>query len=100
MWHHARVLTKPAPGGLTWNHDPAVWQAQERPSIGEYLPSIKVPTLVIRGERSTLITRNMLERVRQAVPKCQVAEIRNTGHWCFDENPIEMERVVRQFLSS
>jgi pimeloyl-ACP methyl ester carboxylesterase len=98
--HHARHLTKPLPqGGLAWKRDRKVVALYHRPDAWEHLPRISVPTLLVRGAESTLLTAPVAERMRRAIPRCTLVELAGGGHWCYDEQPDAFQRAVAAFLA-
>ena len=97
--HHAAMLTREAPGGTrVWKRDRALVLGYERPDAWEALDRIGCPTLLVRGADSTLLTHNVAVRMRERIPTCQLVELSNAGHWCYDENPAEFEKAVLGFL--
>ena len=97
--HHATVLTRKNPGGSrVWKRDRALILGYERPDAWEALGSIGCPTLLVRGTDSTLLTHDVAVRMRERIPSCELVELANAGHWCYDENPAEFERAVLGFL--
>ena len=96
---NAAALTKPAPGGgLVWKRDREVVTRYDRPDAWEYLPRISVPTLIVRGAESTLLTGPVARRMRDAVPGSRLVEIDGGGHWAHLESPDAYERAVLDFL--
>ena len=59
------------------------------------LPNIKVPTLLIAGERDANSPAKMMSRMAQHIPSSQYIELKNTGHMA----PIENAAVFNQHLS-
>ena len=97
--HHAVVLTRKAPGGTrVWKRDRALVMGYERPDAWEALNRIGCPTLLMRGADSPLLTHDVAVRMRERIPTCQLVELPNAGHWCYDENPQEFEKAVLGFL--
>lgn len=97
--HHAMVLTKNGPEGTReWKRDRAVVINYERPDAWDVLQKIACPTLVVRGANSPLLTHSVAARMRKEIPHCELAELPNAGHWCYDENPLAFEKTVRTFL--
>ena len=59
---------------------------------------VKVPSLVIRGERSTRFTPEVLAEVRARAPQVQMAEVPASDHHIMLDNPHGFVEVVRRFL--
>jgi pimeloyl-ACP methyl ester carboxylesterase len=60
---------------------------------------VKVPALVIRGERSTRFTPEVLAEVRARAPQVQMAEVPASDHHITLDNPQGFIEVVRAFLN-
>jgi pimeloyl-ACP methyl ester carboxylesterase len=59
---------------------------------------VKVPALVIRGERSTRFTPDQLAEVRARAPQVQVAEVAASDHHITLDNPHGFVEAVQKFL--
>jgi pimeloyl-ACP methyl ester carboxylesterase len=59
---------------------------------------VKVPALVIRGERSTRFTPQQLAEVRARAPQVQMAEVPASDHHITLDNPQGFVDVVQKFL--
>ncbi len=59
---------------------------------------IKIPALVIRGERSTRFTPEVMAEIRAGAPQVQVAEVPASDHHIMLDNPSGFVEVVRRFL--
>ena len=70
----------------------------DRPDAWDYLPRIGAPTLIVRGAESTLLTRDVAERMQRTILGCRLAEIPDGGHWAHLERPDLYLRIVREFL--
>lgn len=64
------------------------------------LREIKVPTLVVRGERSEDLTQEIFTKMQTMSPLIQGVEIPNSGHWIHFEQPQNFIKVLKDFLSS
>ena len=96
---NATALTDPLPGGgLTWKRDRNVVTQYDRPDAWEYLPRISVPTLIVRGAESTLLTAPVARRMQQAIPDCRLVELDGGGHWAHLEDPEAYQRAVLDFV--
>ena len=96
---HALHMTRPLDGGaLRWRRDRNVVTHYDRPDAWEYLPRITVPTLIVRGAQSTLLTAPVARRMQEAIPDCRLVELEGGGHWCHDEQPQAFQRAVDAFL--
>lgn len=99
--HLAQVMTRPLPhDGLTWKRDRRVVLEYQRPDAWEYLPRIHVHTLLVRGAESTLLRRDVAERMARTIPACALVEIPQAGHWCYDDAPGGFLHTVGTFLDA
>ncbi|MEE8442957.1 MAG: alpha/beta hydrolase [Dehalococcoidia bacterium] len=97
--HQAEVMTREAPGGKrVWKRDRALVLGYERPEAWEYLDKIACDTLLVRGALSPLLTHEVAVRMQERIPRCELVELDNAGHWCYDENALDFKRAVKRFL--
>lgn len=86
----ALYSVKPLPGGgFGWRMDPAI-RAAQRPDPGApppppldlwgLVPAIRCPVLLIRGERSDILPREVAERFVASVPDGRLAVVPGLGH--------------------
>lgn len=97
----ARYSGRQEADGL-WRHkaDRAVY-AKFRQIAGVPLwKNVKVPALVIKGERSTRFTPEVLAEVRERAPQVQMAQVPASDHHITLDNPQGFVEVVREFLRS
>ena len=91
---------------LVWKHDPEfTWITgsaglKATPYLWEQLARIQCPLLVLRGERSTILTPEIRDRMLAAVPHAQSAEVPGSWHFLYDESPEEFTRLARGFLAT
>jgi pimeloyl-ACP methyl ester carboxylesterase len=64
------------------------------------LPSlvVRVPTLVIWGEKDTALLTGNLDGLDEVVPKLTIRRIPEGTHWVVREKPAEVNRLIREFL--
>ena len=65
------------------------------------LPSllVRVPTLVIWGEKDTALLTGNLDGLDEVVPKLTIRRIPEGTHWVVREKPAEVNRLIREFLA-
>jgi len=98
--HRAIHMTKELPGGRRiWKRDKTILLVYERAELWAYYRKINCPTLILRGEVSDTLTREVAQEMVQALPGAKLVEIKGAAHWCYDENPVDFEAAVREFLS-
>jgi pimeloyl-ACP methyl ester carboxylesterase len=85
--------------GFTWKFD---WRAlvhYRLDPIWPHLPEIRVPSLVVRGELSTIIGREELARVAREIPAASGIEIAGAHHHVPLDKPAELARAVAEFAA-
>lgn len=60
---------------------------------------IRVPTLVIWGDKDTALLTGNLTGLDQVVPTLTVKHIPDATHWVVREKPDEVNRFIRAFLA-
>ena len=96
--HLARAMTRPsADGKLAWKRDRQAILEYERPDAWATLAQISVPTLIIRGAGSTLLRKDVAQRMANTVPDAALVEVPG-GHWCLDEDPAAFLSALGRFL--
>jgi len=65
---------------------------------GDRLTSLKVPTLVIHGDRDILLPPDNARRLADLIPGARLAILKGAAHGLTTERPVEFARMVRDFL--
>ena len=75
--------------------------AEPRRAAGDQPPSlvVRVPTLVIWGEKDTALLTGNLDGLDQVVPKLTVRRIPDGTHWVVREKPADVNGLIREFLA-
>ncbi len=101
---HVRYqLRKNWAGKLVFKSDPELFwlngsaSAREIPYLWEAAAKISVPTLIMWGTKSELLTEEIVERMQATMQDAHVARF-ETGHYIPREQPEEFARIVREFL--
>jgi pimeloyl-ACP methyl ester carboxylesterase len=101
-WSQPGALT----GGLNYYRSsgigpPASASAQPQEATAAAIPPImvRVPTLVIWGEKDTALLTGNLNGLDQVVPKLTVTRIPEGTHWVVREKPADVNRIIREFLA-
>jgi pimeloyl-ACP methyl ester carboxylesterase len=83
-----------------WRHkaDRRVYANSQQQAGLPLWEKVKVPALVIRGERSTRFGPEELARIRASAPQVQMAEISASNHHIMLDNPLEFVAAVQAFL--
>jgi pimeloyl-ACP methyl ester carboxylesterase len=88
-YYRAMKAGPPAPGESTKN----------RMAIDPARLMVKVPTLVIWGEKDTALLPGNLDGLDQFVPHLTIRRIPEGTHWVVHEKPDEVNRHIRAFLA-
>ena len=73
--------------------------ATSQPSIDPASLLVKVPTLVIWGEKDTALLTGNLEGLEEFVPNLTIVRIPDGTHWVIHEQPERVNRLIREFLA-
>jgi pimeloyl-ACP methyl ester carboxylesterase len=68
-------------------------------AVEEKLPHVNVPTLVVRGEKDTLVPPRWAEEIVNLLPNSQFVEIADGGHTLNYKMPEAVAKVTRAFLN-
>jgi haloalkane dehalogenase len=85
LWTLARSLLGSS------DHFASLWTAREALRA--------MPAAIIWGTRDGVLPLGMLRRWREGLPHAVVTELDRSGHWPHEEQPDEMLRALRAFLS-
>ena len=86
-YYRASPLHPPEDGSRVLQPDPAAFR-------------VRVPTLVIWGERDEALLPGILDGLDQLVDSLQVARIARGSHWVVHEEPDRVETLIRGFISA
>lgn len=73
---------------------------EEHPSLLAQLPEIAPPTLVVHGDRDTLVPAKRAHVLYGAIPRAELAEITQAGHFPTLTHPEEVHEVLLPFLAA
>ena len=79
--------TPAEPGAASLQLDPAAF-------------TVRVPTLVIWGERDTALLPGLLDGLEALVPQLTLKRIPDASHWVIHERPEEVNRMIREFVGN
>lgn len=93
------AVVEPSPGRWTFAFDPKVFL---HPPVDPwpFLPKISCPSLVIRGELSSIMSREAAQRVAQAIAGGCFAELPRAFHHLILDDPDGFVRAVDDFLTA
>ncbi|MGA2367717.1 MAG: alpha/beta hydrolase [Dehalococcoidia bacterium] len=75
-------------------------EAIKKPSRAESLPVIKVPTLVIWGEKDTALLPGCIEGLEKYVTSLTVKRVPDATHWVVREKPALVNQLIREFIQT
>ncbi len=78
----------------------ALWRAITDADYRALLPSIAVPTLIVRGAESQLYGPGTAARLKQAIPAAEIATIARAGHAPQLEQPAVFNRLLAEFVET
>lgn len=93
-------------GQLVFRWDPGLHEATGRgaiveiPFLWESLEHITCPTLVIRAEKSRVLSPEIAERMVKLLPRARYVEIPDSGHQIPLHQPERFAAVVKDFLAA
>ncbi|MCL6494450.1 MAG: alpha/beta hydrolase [Ignavibacterium sp.] len=70
-----------------------------RTDTTQSLSNIKIPTLVICGEKDSLTPPSVMKEMFHKIPNAEYVEIKNSGHMSPIENPEEVNKAIISFLN-
>jgi len=76
----ARGIERLASGRWAYRFDPACERTRVPVDAWPLLPRITAPTLIVRGERSTVLPRAMAERMAKLIPSARLEELPGAYH--------------------
>jgi esterase len=99
-WVASHSLRQRPDGTLAWKWHPSV---KERRTSGDVdwwatLRTITPPTLVLRGAESTVLDRDVAERMVKELPRGRFVEIPRAVHTLHEDNPDAVLAALRDFL--
>ena len=78
----------------------AHWRAMDNAASGVSPLTVKVPTLVIWGERDEALLTGNLEGLDGFVPDLTVKRIPDGSHWVIHEKPGLVNSYIREFIAA
>jgi pimeloyl-ACP methyl ester carboxylesterase len=70
------------------------------PALPDEALTVRVPTLVIWGEKDTALLARNLEGLERFVPELSVRRIASGSHWVVHEHPDLVNAAIREFLAT
>lgn len=66
----------------------------------KYLPLIKVPALIVRGEKDPYTSDKWIDEITQLLPNAQSVQIPDKGHTVTSNAPEELAQIIEKFIIS
>jgi len=87
-------------GALVWTWHPSVKERRSQLDIDWWavLRAITPETLVLRGERSMVLDRDVAERMARELPRGRFVEIPRAVHTLHEDNPEAVLAALKDFL--
>ena len=73
---------------------------RNRPSYIDVFKSLKIPVLVLDGERDSIIPAEVTEKHRLHNPYAQVIVLPSIGHMAMFESPVPAQKVIAEFIKA
>jgi pimeloyl-ACP methyl ester carboxylesterase len=102
----ASLVLDEASGNLVFRFDPKINEATGRaalveiPYLWESLEHITCPTLVIRAEKSKVLSDEIARQMVERLPNAQYEVIADAGHQLALHQPEAFARIIRAFLAT
>ena len=100
-WVVSHSLRKRTDGSLVWAWHPGVKERRSQPDIDWWavVRTITPPTLVLRGETSRVLDREVAERMAKELPRGRFVEIPRAVHTLHEDNPEAVLAALKDFLA-
>ena len=91
-------------GKTGWQYDLVIREqvrngtGPQPPDMWPMLPSVKCPTLIVRGMETDLLTPEVTRRMLDTLPDGHLAEVPRAAHMVFEDNPEGFLAAVRGWL--
>lgn len=99
-WVVAHSLRTRADGALVWAWHPSIKARPPATDVDWWavVRAIRPPTLVLRGQESHVLDRDVAERMARELPDGRLVEIPRAVHTLHEDNPEAVLAALREFL--
>jgi pimeloyl-ACP methyl ester carboxylesterase len=99
-WVVSHSLKMRPDGALVWKWHPSVKERRAQLDVDWWaiLRAVTAPTLVLRGEHSPILDRDVAERMAKELPRGRFVEIPRAVHTLHEDNPEAVVAALREFL--
>jgi pimeloyl-ACP methyl ester carboxylesterase len=101
----SRNLRRRADGRLYWHWDPHVLSDYVDDDIVAMAAVVeglraapRIPTLLVRGQRSDVVTQESIDQFRMVLPELELFEVEQAGHMVAGDSNENFNRAVLEFL--
>lgn len=94
----SHALNKKDDGKFYHKFDRELLNHFDQYDLRPYLAGIKCPTLIIRGEESRVMQREMAQEMNRMISASKLVEIPQATHQVHTDNPLQFHKVVLDFL--
>ena len=100
-WVVTHSLRERPDGSLVWAWHPSIKERRSQPDVDWWavVRAIAPPTLVLRGEQSHVLDRNVAERMVKELPRGSFVEIPRAVHTLHEDNPDAGLAALKDFLA-
>ncbi|MBI2162290.1 MAG: alpha/beta hydrolase [Candidatus Rokubacteria bacterium] len=100
-WVVSHSLRARPDGSLVWAWHPSVKERRSQPDLDWWavVRAITPPTLVLRGEGSHVLDREVAERMAKELPRGRFVEIPRAVHTLHEDNPEAVLAALKGFLA-
>ncbi len=95
----SHALQKKEDGKLYLKFDRECLRHFEQYDLRPHLSDIKCPTLIIRGEESRVMRREIAKEMKRSISNCRLIEIPKATHPVHTDNPTKFREAVLEFLN-
>jgi pimeloyl-ACP methyl ester carboxylesterase len=99
-WVVSHSLRARPDGRLVWKWHPSIKERRTNPNVDWWalLRTLTMPTLVLRGAESTVLDREVAERMARELPNGRLVEIPRAVHTLHEDNPDAVLAALESFL--
>jgi pimeloyl-ACP methyl ester carboxylesterase len=94
-----RSLARTEEGRFTLKFDRESFFGSDGISVLDTIRALRIATLLVRAERSRIMTAEAAERARESNPLVSLVTIRDAHHHVLLERPDEVARVIEEFVA-
>jgi esterase len=100
-WVASQSLRARPDGSLVWGWHPSIKERRTQPDLDWWgiVRAITPPTLVLRGEKSPVLDRDVAERMARELPNGRFVEIPQAMHTLHEDNPEAVLTELKSFLA-